>query len=102
MREPLPHACQPAAVSGLGCPHWTVGGLDRSGRRWHGRAVEVRTVSFEKLQRDKRKARLRDVRRLARGEVTPEQLQDENSLVPMSATISIIDLRETLERYYGK
>ncbi|MCF7675581.1 MAG: hypothetical protein K9M97_09565 [Akkermansiaceae bacterium] len=77
-------------------------GLDRSDRRWHCPAVEVKTVSFERLQRDKRKARLRDVRRLARGEVTPEQLQDENSLVPMNATISIIDLRETLERYYGK
>jgi hypothetical protein len=101
MREPLPHACQPAAVSGLGCPR-TARGLDRRDRRWHCPGVAVKTVSFEKLQRDKRKARLRDVRRLRRGEVTPEQLQDENSLVPMSATISIIDLRETLERYYGK
>jgi hypothetical protein len=45
---------------------------------------------------------LRDDRRLASGEVTPTQLQDENSLVPMSATITILNLRETLERYYGK
>jgi hypothetical protein len=49
-----------------------------------------------------RLARLRDDRRLASGEVTPTQLQDENSLVPMSATITILNLRETLERYYGK
>jgi transcription elongation GreA/GreB family factor len=64
--------------------------------------VKAKTVSFEKLQRDKRRARLRDERRLARGEVTPEQLQEENSLVPMGATITIVNLCETLERYYGK
>jgi hypothetical protein len=62
----------------------------------------VRTVSFEKFQRDKRKARLRDERRLARGEVTPVQLEEENSLIPIGAKITIPDFCETLERYYGK
>ena len=64
--------------------------------------MKVKTVSFEKLQRDKRRARLRDERRLARGEVTPEQLQEENSLIPASARITIPDFCETMERYYGK
>jgi hypothetical protein len=64
--------------------------------------VEIRTVSFEALQRDKRRARLRDERRLARGEVTPEQLQRENSLISEDAKITIPDFCETLERYYGK
>ena len=64
--------------------------------------MKVRTVSFEALQRDKRRARKRDELRLARGEVTPEQLQEENSLIPMGTKITILNFRETMERYYGK
>jgi len=73
-------------------------------RRVAGRLslMKVRTVSFEALQRDKRRARKRDELRLARGEVTPEQLQEENSLIPMGTKITILNLRETLERHYGK
>lgn len=59
-------------------------------------------VSFERLQRDKRRARLRDERRLARGEVTPEQLEAETSLIPMGTKITIPNFCQTLERYYGK
>lgn len=74
--------------------------------RWHAAdkvsGMKVRTVSFEALQRDKRRARKRDELRLARGEVTPEQLQAENSLIPLNANIRILNLRETMERYYGK
>ena len=64
--------------------------------------VNIRTASFEALQRDKRRARKRDELRLVRGEVTPEQLQEENSLIPRNAKIRILNLRETMERYYGK
>jgi hypothetical protein len=64
--------------------------------------VKVKVVSFEKLQRDKRRARARDEQRLTRGEVTREQLEEETSLVPMSAKITIPDFFQTLERYYGK
>lgn len=64
--------------------------------------MKVKVVSFEKLRRDKRRARLRDERRLASGEVTPQQLEEENSLVPMGAIITIPNFCETLERYYGK
>ena len=45
---------------------------------------------------------MRDERRLARGEVTPEQLQAENSLIPHNAVITIPDFCKTLELYYGK
>ena len=64
--------------------------------------MKVKVVSFEELQRDKRRARLRDEQRLAGGEVTPEQLQEENPLIPRNAKITILNLRETMERYYGK
>ena len=64
--------------------------------------MKVKVVSFDELQRDKRRARLRGEQRLARGEVTPEQLQEENSLIPRNAKITILNLRDTMERYYGK
>lgn len=64
--------------------------------------MKVKTVSFEKLQRDKRRARLRDERRLASGEVTPEQLEEENSMIPIGAKITIPNFYQTLELYYGK
>lgn len=64
--------------------------------------METRTVSFEELQRDKRRARKRDELRLARGEVTPEQLEEENSFIPLSAKITIRDFSQTLKRYYDK
>lgn len=64
--------------------------------------MENRTVSFEALQRDKRRARMRDERRLARGEVTPEELQRENSLIPPDAEITIPDFCDTLQRYFDR
>ena len=79
-----------------------LGRLDRGQVGVYHAAMTVRTVSFETLQQDKRRARKRDELRLARGEVTPEQLQEENSFVPLNAKVSILSLRETMERYYGK
>lgn len=76
--------------------------LDREACEAYAGTVEPRTVSFEALQRDKRRARKRDERRLARGEVTPEQLEEENSMIPMGTKIRILNLRETLERHYGR
>ena len=64
--------------------------------------MTARTVSFETLQNDKRRARMRDERRLARDEVTPEQLQRENSLVSTGTKITIPDFCATLERHYGR
>jgi len=64
--------------------------------------VKVKEVSFKMLQRDKCKARAAEAHRLAQGLVTPEQLQEENSPIPLHSKITIVNLRETLERYYGK
>lgn len=64
--------------------------------------MRVRNVSFETLQRDKRRARKRDELRLVRGEVTPEQLEAETSRIPEDARITIPDFCETIERLYGK
>lgn len=65
-------------------------------------AVKIKTVSFENLQRDKRRERARDERRLARGEVTPEELEEENALFPMDAKAEVPELFQTLALYYGK
>ena len=62
---------------------------------------EGREVSFEALQRQKRRARARDARRLAAGEVTPEQLQAENSFVPEGTPIRIVDLAGYLRKRYS-
>jgi len=34
--------------------------------------------------------------------VTPEQLQEENSLIPRGAKITLLNFCETMESYYGK
>jgi len=64
--------------------------------------MRIRTVSFEALQRDKRRARKRDELRLARGEVTPERLEEETSRIPRDAKITIPDFCKTIERLYGE
>ena len=64
--------------------------------------MKAKIVSFEALQRDKRRARKRDELRLARGEVTPEQLEEETSLIPSDAKITVPDFCETIERLYGE
>lgn len=79
-----------------------LGRLERRHGGGYPAGVKVRTVSFETLQRDKRRARKRDELRLVRGEVTAEQLQEENSIIPLNAKVTILNLRETMERYYGK
>ena len=45
------------------------------------------TVTFEELDREKRQARARDAERLRTGEITPEALQEENSIFPKDAVI---------------
>ena len=45
------------------------------------------TVTFEQLDREHRRERARDAKRLRTGEVTPQALQSENSLFPSDAVI---------------
>jgi len=59
----------------------------------------VETVTFEELDREHREERLRDAERLRRGEITPEALQDENSLFTVDAKIKF-DLLGYLKKAY--
>jgi len=54
-------------------------------------------VTFEELDREKRQDRARDAERLRTGEITPEALQEENSIFPKDAVIKF-DLIAHLER----
>jgi hypothetical protein len=49
-------------------------------------AVEI--VTFEQLDKEHREERARDAERLRTGEITPEALQEENSLFPMNAKVT--------------
>lgn len=64
--------------------------------------METRFASYEELQRDKRADREEDARRLRLGLVTPEQLENEYSMVPLGTPIAILNFCEVVERYYGK
>jgi hypothetical protein len=59
--------------------------------------METPIVTFEELDREKRQARARDAERLRTGEITPEALQEENSIIPKGAVIRF-DLIEYLKR----
>ena len=61
--------------------------------------METPIVTFEELDREKRLARARDAERLRTGEITPEALQEENSIVPMDAVITF-DFIEYANRAY--
>lgn len=64
--------------------------------------MKAESITFEKLQRDKREARAEDARRLQMRVVTPVQLEVENSLIPMETKVSVLRFSETVERYYGR
>lgn len=61
--------------------------------------MAVETVTFEELDREHREERLLDSERLRRGEITPEALQEENSLFSMEAKITF-DLVGYLKKAY--
>lgn len=54
-------------------------------------------VTFEELDREKRQDRARDAERLRTGEITPEALQEENSIFPKDAVITF-DLIEHFKK----
>ena len=75
--------------------------LDKWTMAWLCRAAVMApvTVTFEELDREHREERLRDAERLRTGEITPEALQEENSLFSMNAKI-IFDLVGYLKEAY--
>ena len=62
--------------------------------------MEPETVTFEELDREAREDVARDAERLRNGEITPEQLQEENSIFPMNSKITVRDLTGFLTRTY--
>ncbi len=61
--------------------------------------MEKTIVTFEELDREKRQARARDAERLRNGEIIPEALQEENSIIPNGAVIRF-DFIEYAKRAY--
>jgi len=59
--------------------------------------MEPEIVSFEELDREKRLDRARDAARVLSGEITPQQLQEENSIFQKGARITF-DLVEYAQR----
>lgn len=57
------------------------------------------TVTFKQLDREHREERLRDAERLRTGEITPQALQEENSLFSMDAKVTF-DLVGYLKKAY--
>jgi hypothetical protein len=64
--------------------------------------VKVNEVSHNEFQRDKRDSRAEDQRRLDLHLVSPEQLEEENSLVPMNAKFTVLNFCEMIEKHYGE
>ncbi|MBM3888070.1 MAG: hypothetical protein FJ388_02970 [Verrucomicrobia bacterium] len=58
-----------------------------------------RTVSVAESRAAKARDRQRDWDWLARGEVTPEQLQEENAAVKNAHELRIVNLREVVRHY---
>ena len=57
-------------------------------------------VTFEELDRKAREDVARDTSRLRNREITPEELQEENSIFPMRAKFTVRDLTGFLTRTY--
>lgn len=56
-------------------------------------------VTFKELDREKRLDRARDTERLRKGEITPEALQEENSIFPKDAVFTF-DLIEHYKKAF--
>lgn len=58
------------------------------------------TVTFEELDREHREERARDAERLRSGEITPEALQEENSIFSKDTVITF-DLVGFFQKAYS-
>jgi chromosome segregation and condensation protein ScpB len=63
------------------------------------RKTRSKTLSVAAIRAMKARDRLRDLKRLARKEVKPEQLQEENAAVRHAAEFRILNLREVASAY---
>jgi len=58
-------------------------------------------MRFSEIDRLHRKERVKDWNRIASGKATPEQVQEENSLVPLRAKIKFTNFRSYLRQAYA-
>lgn len=62
--------------------------------------MDPQIVTFEELDREHRREVARDAERLRNGEISPQALQEENSIFPMNAEIKVRDLLGHAMRSY--
>jgi len=58
-------------------------------------------MTFSEIDRLHRKERARDRKRIASGQATPEQIQEENSIVPLHAKIKFVNFRSYIRQAYA-
>jgi len=63
--------------------------------------MKAKTISFQQIEEEHRRERAEDARRLALRLVTPEELQEENSMIPKNVPIRIENLAEYARRVYS-
>jgi len=63
--------------------------------------VGMSRISFSEIDRLHRKERAKDRKRIASGKATPQQVQDENSLIPYGAKIKFTNFRSFLKEAYS-
>ncbi len=63
--------------------------------------MKLKTVTWDEIRRAKAADRVRDWKRLANGEITPEELQRENSPFPPNffAKARIVNLSQSLRSF---
>ncbi|RYD18015.1 MAG: hypothetical protein EOP88_24095 [Verrucomicrobiaceae bacterium] len=63
--------------------------------------AEPAKITMEEIDREHREERARDAERLRRGEVTPMELQEENSFLPWGYEVRFVDFAASLRRAYA-
>jgi len=58
-------------------------------------------MRFSEIDRLHREERAKDRKRIASGKATPEQVQEENSIVPLHAKIKFTNFRSYLRQAYA-
>ncbi len=62
---------------------------------------DVKRMAFSEIDRLHRQERARDRKRIASGKATPEQIQEENSLVPLDTKIKFTNFRSYMRQAYA-
>ncbi len=63
--------------------------------------MKAKTISLQQMDEEHRRERAEDACRLALHLVTPEELQEENSMIPANTRIEIVDLAAFARKHYA-